>query len=259
MTFTVENLELYLAIAMRIAGFVMIAPFFGIGNVPMRAKLLLSMATALIAYFVLPQDQLEYSGVIGYAGLIISEALAGVILGLFANLAMYILSFAGQIADMEIGFSMVTAMDPTSSMQVTVTSNILTYAVTLTMVASNLHLYILRAVIDSFILVPVGTVKFSPFFYEGYLSFIFDYMVIAFRIILPVFASLLVVNAVLAVLAKAAPQMNMFVIGYQLKIFVGLAVLTLMMLLLPSISELIFDEMMAMVKTAAAYLMPEVP
>ena len=63
-------------------------------------------------------------------------------------------------------------------------------------------------------------------------------------------------NAILAVLAEAAPQLNMFVVGFQLKIFVGLSVLTLMMLMLPSISELIFDEMMTLVKTAAAYMTP---
>lgn len=254
MTFTVENLEVYLAIAMRISGFIFIAPFFSSRDVPQKVKLLLSFAIALIAYFVIPYEPLEYQGVIGYAALIISEALAGLILGLFANLAMYILNFAGQLADMEIGFSMVMQMDPSSGMQVTVTSNILTYAVTLMMVVTNMHLYILKAIIDSFILVPLGGVNFSPLFYNGYLNFILDCMVLGFRIILPVFAALLIVNAILAVLAKAAPQMNMFVIGFQLKIFVGLSVLLLMMKFLPSISEIIFEEMMTLMKTAAAYL-----
>ena len=254
MTFTVENLEIYLAIAMRISGFVFVAPFFSLKDVPQKVKLLLSFAIALIAYFVIPYEPLEYQGVIGYAGVIISEALAGVILGLFANLAMYILSFAGQLADMEIGFSMVMQMDPSNGMQVTITSNILTYAVTLMMIVTNLHLYILKAIIDSFVLVPLGNVTFSPLFYQGYVTFILDYMILGFRIVLPVFAALLMVNAILAVLAKAAPQMNMFVIGFQLKIFVGLAVLLLMMKFLPAISELIFEEMITMMKTAAAYL-----
>ena len=258
MAFTVENLEFFLAIAMRIAGFVFIAPFFSNSSMPQRAKLLLSFSVALVSFFVVPQEvPLEYNGVVGYAGLIISEAVAGMILGLFANLAMYILSYAGQIADMEIGLSMVTQFDPTSKMQVTITSNILTNAVLLTMVASNLHLYVLRAIIDSFVLIPVGQVKVSSLFYKGYLNFLMDYMILAFRIVLPVFAALLVVNAILAVLAKAAPQMNMFVIGHQLKIFVGLTVLVLMMLYLPSISEIIFEQMMELLKTAAAYMTPQ--
>lgn len=257
MTFTVENLEFFLAIAMRISGFVFVAPFFGNSSMPQRAKLLLSFSVALVAFFVVPQDEpLNYYGVIGYAGIIISEAVTGMILGFFANLAMYILSFAGQMADMEVGLSMVTQFDPTNNMQVTITSNILTYAVMLTMVATNLHLYILRAVIDSFVLVPVGQAKFSPNMYQGYLEYLLDFMVLAFRIILPIFAAILVVNSILAVLAKAAPQMNMFVIGFQLKIFVGLTVLTIMLLFLPSISEMIFDQMMKLLKTAAAYLTP---
>lgn len=257
MTFTVENLEFFLAIAMRIAGFVFIAPFFSNSSMPQRAKLLLSFSVALVSFFVIPQEMpLEYNGIIGYAALIISEAVAGMILGLFANLAMYILSFAGQIADMEIGLSMVMQFDPSNNMQVTITSKILTHAILLTMVATNLHLYVLRAIIDSFVLIPVGQVKFSSLFYDGYMGFMLDYMILAFRIVLPVFAALLIVNAILAVLAKAAPQMNMFVIGFQLKIFVGLTVLILMMLYLPSISEIIFEQMMKLLKTAVAYMTP---
>ena len=256
MAFTVENLEFYLAVAMRIAGFVFIAPFFSTDSFPQRAKFLLTMATALVTYFILPYEPLQYNGVIGYAGLIISEAMTGLILGLFANLAMFILKFAGQMADMEIGLTMVTQFDPSSNSQVTITSSILTYAVMLLMVANNLHLYILRAIIDSFVLIPIGKTVFSPYFYEGYLEFILEYLVLGFRIILPVFAALLIVNAILAVLAKAAPQLNMFVIGFQLKIFIGLSVLTLMMIYLPSISEMIFDEMMVMMRRAAAYMTP---
>ena len=255
MTFTVANLEVYLAVAMRIAGFVMTAPFFSTRSVPQRVKILLTMAVSIIVYCVIPYEPLEYSGVIGYAGVIISEAIAGMILGLFANLAMYILSFAGQLADMEIGFSMVTQFDMSNRMQVTITGNVLMYAVTLMMIVTNLHLYVLRAVVDSFLLVPVGGVRLSPLLYEGYLGFLVDYMILAFRIILPVFAALLIVNAVLAVLAKAAPQLNMFVVGFQLKIFVGLAVLTVMMMFLPSISNLIFDKIMEMLRIAVAYLM----
>lgn len=244
-----------MAIAVRVAGFVMTAPFFSIRSVPQRVKVLLSIAVAIIIYCVIPYQPLQYNGVIGYAGVVISEAIAGMILGLFANLAMYILSFAGQIADMEIGFSMVTQFDTSNRMQVTVTSNILMYAVTLMMIVTNLHLYVLRAVVDSFLLVPVGAVRLSPLLYESYLGFLLDYMILAFRIILPVFAALLIVNAVLAVLAKAAPQLNMFVVGFQLKIFVGLAVLTVMMLFLPSISNFIFEKIMEMVKVAVANLM----
>lgn len=257
MAFTVEHLECYLAVVMRVAGFIFTAPLFGITGIPQRAKALLSMSVALVVYFTMPYEPLEYSGVIGYAGIIISETIAGMILGLFSNLACLILQFSGQLADMEIGFSMATTMDPSNRMQVTVSSNLLSYSVMLTMIVTNLHLFILRAVIDSFSLIPLGGVTISPLIYEGYLGFLLDYMILGFRIVLPVFAALLVVNSVLAILAKASPQLNMFVVGFQLKIFVGLTVLTLMMLFLPGISDTIFNKMAELLRLAAAYLAPQ--
>ncbi len=254
MVFTVERLEFFILMVVRIAGFIYTAPFFSLKNIPQRAKVLLSLTLGIICYFVVPYEEIAYNGVIEYAGIVIKEAIAGMVLGLFCNLAFYVLQFAGQMADMEIGISMATQLDPTSNLQVTITSNILTYAVLLTMVVLNLHLFVLRAVVDSFLIIPVNAVNLAETTYEAYLAFLLDYFILAFRIILPVFASTLVVNTVLAVLAKAAPQMNMFVIGHQLKIFVGLFVLTLIMNYLPSISNLIYNKMMEMMRTAVAYL-----
>ena len=60
---------------------------------------------------------------------------------------------------------------------------------------------------------------------------------------MPVFSCILVINIVLGILARIAPQMNMFVIGMQLKIFVGLVVLYFVMNLLPGLCDFIFQEM----------------
>ncbi len=66
---------------------------------------------------------------------------------------------------------------------------------------------------------------------------------IALRIALPIFACVFVINIILGILAKVAPQMNMFVIGMQLKIFVGLFILYMIMGMLPGIVDFIFEEM----------------
>jgi flagellar biosynthetic protein FliR len=81
-------------------------------------------------------------------------------------------------------------------------------------------------------------------------EFIKEYFIIGFRIILPIFAATLILNVILAILAKVAPQMNMFVIGIQLKIFVGLAVLFMVVALTPRVAEFIFDEMIYMMRSA---------
>ena len=79
-------------------------------------------------------------------------------------------------------------------------------------------------------------------------KFITDYVIIGFRIVLAALAAILIVNTVLGVLAKVSPQMNMFVVGFQLKIIVGLFVLLILTTILPTIAEFIINEMKLMLE-----------
>lgn len=252
--FTVENLEFLLAILVRISAFLIVAPVFSLRDFPVRGKLLLSAAVAIVVYFVTPYEPLVYGGVIGYAVLIIKEAVVGLILGLFANLAYYILSLAGQLIDMEVGLSNTQELDPQSQVSVTISSTILNYSVIMTLIVTNMHLFILKAVIDSFTAIPVGGLVLKEAIFQQYLAYMGSYMILAFRIVLPEFAAMLVVNTILAILAKAAPQLNMFVIGFQLKIFVGITVLVIMLLLLPGISDMIFENMIENMRNAIYFM-----
>ena len=254
MTFSLDQIVVFLCILVRISAFIYTAPFFNLKNVPRKVKAGFSFAVALILFEVLPIQTLEYQGVIGYAGLVVKEALCGFIMGFFANVCSQILTFAGQLVDMEIGFAMVNEFDPISNVQVTITSNFYQYAVMLMLFITNMHHYIIMALVDSFQLIPVGTVVVNPSIYKAFLNFVINFFIIGFRIVLPVFATLLIVNTILAILAKVAPQMNMFVIGMQLKVFVGLLVLLFMVALIPSVSDFIFTEMIDMLKSAIAYL-----
>ncbi len=254
MTVSLYHLEYFLLILVRISGFMVAAPLFSLRNIPMRVKAIIAIALAILVFHIVPYREVTYSTTIGYALVVLSEMLAGIIMGFMANVAYYILAFAGQIIDQEIGFSMVNQYDPITSTQVTITGNLYTYAVMLMLFATNLHQYLVRALTDSFTVLPVGAVSLDMGIYELMKRFMGDYFVIGFRIILPVFASMLVVNTVLAILARVAPQMNMFVIGMQLKVFVGLAVLVLMIMMITGVADLIFREMISMLKDSLFYL-----
>lgn len=250
MTIQIDQLEAFLLILVRITAFIYVAPFFNLKNVPRKVKAGFSFFFALVLFEVVPVPDLNYQGVIGFAGLLISEALVGIILGFFTNICYYILAFAGQMMDMEIGFAMVNEFDPVSNIQTTITSNYYSYIVMLIMLVTNLHHYLIIAFADAFEIIPVGGAKFSPNLYLLMVEFIKEYFIIGFRIILPIFAATLILNVILAILAKVAPQMNMFVIGIQLKIFVGLAVLFMVVALTPRVAEFIFDEMIYMMRSA---------
>ncbi len=243
MTFSIQNFDFYILIFVRITGYIFTAPFFSQKNVPLRVKTGLSIFMAAILIYAVPYTTPEYNTVIGFTVLIVKEVLAGAIMGLFANIAYHILALSGQIIDMEIGYSMVSTMDPTTSIQTTITANLYGYLVLLMMFITNLHHFFIRAIVDSFQLIEIGKVNLNPNLYQLMVQFITDYFIIGFRIVLPIFAAILIVNTLLAILAKIAPQMNMFVLGMQIKIFVGLIVLAVIMELIPGVADKLFNEM----------------
>lgn len=248
------DIEFFFLILVRVSGFIFTAPLFSLGNIPRKVKTGLSISLSLILVFTIPANMPEYGTTTGYAILVVKEAMAGALMGLFANIAYHVLAFAGQIIDMEIGFSMVNQMDPVSRIQTTITSNLYGYLVLLMMVITDLHHFFLKAMVDSFQVISVGEAMFRPNMYMLMVTFIIDYFLLAFRIILPVFASILLVNTILGILAKIAPQMNMFVIGMQLKVFIGLSVLLFIIQMIPSVSDVIFNKMMEMLRGAVSWM-----
>jgi flagellar biosynthetic protein FliR len=101
---------------------------------------------------------------------------------------------------------------------------------------------------ETFTLIPIGQMKFNTAkILTSIITFMSEYVIIGFRICLPVFASITIMNIVLALLAKLAPQMNMFSVGIQLKLLAGLTVLTITVRMLPDISNFISTQIQQMV------------
>lgn len=248
-TVTQENLEYYLLILMRIASFMSVAPFFGQTNTPMRLKVGFSILISYIIYMLVPLEEAipEYSTTIAYATLIIKESITGLLIGFSAFICNTILQFSGKMMDMEIGMSMAQMFDPVTQSQVGLTGTLYSYLVFFLMLVSNMHIYLLSAVVDSFQFVPIGEIGIGDDLYKTVVGFITNYFIIGFRIILPVFAMTLILNCVLGIMAKVAPQMNMFAVGVQFKVIVGLLVMFITVRLLPSIANFIFEQMQQMV------------
>lgn len=254
--FTLQNFEYFLLILVRISAFILIAPFFSMTNTPMRIKIGLSIFLAFLLFQVVDLRTISYATSLQYGVLILKELMVGLLLGYFANICTNIINFAGQVIDMEIGLSMVNILDPVSKIQTTITGNFYAYMVMIMLIITNMHHYILIAFVDTYKIIPVGEAILKPDIYLIMIQFLVDYFIIGFRIILPIFAGSLLLNIILGIMAKIAPQMNMFVIGMQLKIFCGLVVLFLMIGLLPSVSDFIFNEMDKMMKLVIRSMSP---
>lgn len=247
-TFLLSNFEYFLLILVRIASFVFAAPIFGERGVPNQIKIGLSFFVSIFMYNMIERPALEYESVVGYAVIVLMEGITGVLIGFAAYICNSIILFAGNIIDMDIGLSMAQEFDPMTKSQVTITGNLYQYFILMLLVVTDMHHYILRALIDSYVVIPVNGQVFDWDSLAGTMvQYMTDMFVIGFRIVLPIFACIMILNCILGIMAKVAPQMNMFAVGMQMKVLVGMMVLFLTISLLPGIADFIFTEMKRMI------------
>lgn len=245
LSFSMYDLEYFLLILTRVSCFVFVAPFFSLNNTPRHVRVALSLFTAVLLYQTLsPAPAVEYNTLAGYTVIVVREVLTGLMLGLGTAMCSAIVNFAGHVADMEVGLSMVTLFDPATRQNTSITGAYYQYVVMLMLIASGMYRYLFGALADTFVLIPInGAVFRMDSLMVSVTEFLVNYIVIGFRICLPVFVVILMLNAILGVLAKVSPQMNMFAVGIQLKILVGLSVLLYSASMLPGAANFIFRQM----------------
>lgn len=245
LSFSMYELEYFLLILTRVSCFIFVAPFFSLNNTPRHVRVALSLFTSALLYQTLsPTPAVEYNTLTGYSIIVVKEAITGLMLGLGTSMCSAIVSFAGHIADMEIGLSMVTLFDPATRQDSSISGVYYQYVVMLMLIASGMYRYLFGALADTFVLIPVnGAIFQMDSLLASVTGFLVNYIIIGFRICLPVFCVILMMNAILGVLAKVSPQMNMFAVGIQLKILAGLSVLVYSASMLPSAANFIFQQM----------------
>ncbi len=246
--FSYGDLELFLLIFVRVASFVYIAPFFSMSNTPARVRVGLAFFISVLLYQTGPKQEVVYDTLIGYTIIVMKEVVTGFLIGFGANLCTAVVSFAGQIADMEMGLSMASLFDPTTKQQTTITGVYYNYMVLLLLMISGMHRYLLKALAETYELIPVnGAVFHDEALLQALITFMGDYIIVGFRICLPIFAVMILLNAVLGILAKVSPQLNMFAVGIQMKVLVGFCILFVTTAMLPDAAGFIYEQMKRMV------------
>lgn len=247
-SFSYGDLELFLLIFVRVASFVYIAPFFSMSNTPSRVRVGLAFFISVLLYQTGPEQEVAYDTLTGYTIIVMKEAVTGFLIGFGANLCTAVVSFAGQIADMEMGLSMASLFDPATKQQTTITGVYYNYMVLLLLMISGMHRYLLKALAETYELIPINGAMFhDDALLQALITFMGDYIIVGFRICLPIFAVMIILNAVLGILAKVSPQLNMFAVGIQMKVLVGFCVLFVTTAMLPDAAGFIYEQMKRMV------------
>ncbi len=248
-TFSIYHWEYYLIIFVRVMGAMAFAPIFGNMTVTRRVRLFIGIAIAYVMISVHPYEPLNYTTFIEYTIILIKELVVGITMGFTANITITIINTAGHFIDREMGFSMVSNFDSNFNSETTITAQFYNMLVMVIMLSTNMHYFIVSALADSYDLIPVGNVVIDTgMLYDTMIEYISTYFIITLRICLPILIATTITSVVLGVLAKTAPQMNMFVIGIQVKIFVGFTVLFITLQFLPTITNYVYEQMQIIVE-----------
>jgi len=210
---------------LRVSGFALAAPAFSETTVPARIKIILTVAlTFLMAPSVrVPAELSIFSG----AGLLaaVQELLLGVAIGMVVQLVFEALTFAGQSIALTMGLGFATLVDPQRGAQTTVVGQMFMIFGVLTYLAINGHLVLIGALAESFQTLPVGAAHIDRNFLMSVVLWGARVFESGLLIALPAVIALVIVNLALGVVTRAAPQLNLFSIGFTITLMCGFFVL----------------------------------
>ncbi len=222
-TFGSEKIQLFLLLMMRIGGLLIAGPIFTHKAVPRKIAVSLSLGLAMVLVPVFVTTKLPpVDGIIDLVGLCFREIAVGMILGLVFSFIFLAVRLAGSIVAYQIGFAMANVMDPNSSGPVSVIGEFWVMIATLIFLILNGHHIMLTGLVDSFRIIPMGSGMPSGEVGDWmvkYASFVF---VLAVKFAAPVIMTIFLVEVSMGVLARTMPQMNIFIVGYPIKICAGL-------------------------------------
>jgi len=215
----------------RVAGMVMTAPVSGTKSVSPQVRLMMALAITLVIVPILPaQPPVD---LVSYASLfiILQQVLIGVILGFTVQLVFSAVITGGQIIAMQMGLGFSVMVDPQNGSQAPVLSQFYVMMTILVYLALNGHLVLIEVLVDSFQSLPIGAVGISVTSFRDIAYWGSQLFAGGLAIALPAVASLLVVNLAFGIMTRAAPQLNLFAIGFPVTMLLGFA---LVFITLPS-------------------------
>ncbi|MGE5484276.1 MAG: flagellar biosynthetic protein FliR [Ignavibacteriales bacterium] len=250
----VSRFPVLLLIFVRFSGLFATAPVLSSRYIPVQVR---AMASVFLAVFTLPfVKPVEIPGnVAGLALYAVNELAVGLSVGYVASVVLSAIQVAGQLIDTEIGFGMVNVLDPQYGTPVPLFGNFYYLTALMFLIGAGGDRMIVAALIQSYGSIPPGAVISAPApaFMSGLVGAVFT---TALKIAAPLLGSLFMVTLALGIVARAVPQMNVFMVGMPVKLVAGLVVLAATFSLLPGLLEGLAGDMLRAIQGTIGLLAP---
>jgi flagellar biosynthetic protein FliR len=226
----------------RILGLLAASPLWGSQAIPVSVKVLLGTMLALIMAPLVPalpaQDPMSMAGLL----IVVQELLIGLSMGFAMRIVFAAVEMAGEVSSLTMGLGFATFFDPQTQGRSSAISQFLALLATTVFIAANVHLVLIEVLAESFISLPISATPMS----SGMALEVAKWGAIIFstglQLSLPIVAALLITTVALGILTRAAPQLNIFGIGFPISLGVGILLLSQTMPYLSGPLQRLYNE-----------------
>lgn len=197
------------------------APVLSNKAIPVRVRVLLAL---LIAFVVAPNVAPPPASA-DPLGLLLQQILVGLVVGFSMRIVFAAVEYAGDVAGLQIGLGFAMFVDPTNSRQTPLIGSFLNLLAMLIFLSINGHLIMIASLIETFNVVPMSGPIDGGFNMLAMAQWGGEVFRIGFSLALPIITAILLVNISLGIMARVAPQLSIFSVGFALTLFVGLVML----------------------------------
>lgn len=227
----------------RVMGFFLASPVLGANFIPMRVRLVLSVAVSLMIAPSLSDIPAVPALSIQALLVVAQQILIGVALGFFMQMLFQVFILLGQLIAMQMGLGFASMVDPTNGINVAIVSTFYLMFVTMLFVLFDGHLVMIEVLAESFELIPVSGQSLDTDIYMRLVNTISWVFSSALLLALPALTALLITNFAFGIMTRAAPQMNIFALGFPIALMFGLFIIWLTMANFEAIASSIFADM----------------
>lgn len=255
MTELIPKISILLLIFVRVSAFFVSVPLFSYRTIPPQMRIALAFVLAWMMYYTFSIEAIPFDG--NYILLVLKEAVIGLMLGLTAYIIMSAVQIAGGFIDFQMGFALANIVDPQTGAQSPLMGQFFNFLALLTLLAINGHHLLLDGIFYSYQFLPMEQM-FPNFGSEDTVQFIMKMFaavfVVAFQMSAPIVATLFLVTIALGITGKTVPQMNIFVIGFPIKIAVGFLVLIITMAVMVEVMQNLIEMMIIQLRNLMVIL-----
>jgi flagellar biosynthetic protein FliR len=222
------QLQVFLLVVVRGSGLFLTAPVFGHQLVPSQMKVALILLLALITVPTLQTlDFAPAESLVDLAAMVLRELMVGFLIGFMFRLLFKAAEMAGSMAGYQVGLSLSTAFDPSVGDSVGAFGRYWMILATLIFLSINGHHLIIRAFNESYVTIAPGQMNVDGSTAELMIRYSAYVLVLAIKIAAPVLVTLVLMDVALGTVSKVMPTMNIFIVGFPLKIGVGMLVVAM--------------------------------